>query len=461
VSDGPVLLLRNARIVHADGEIVPGGLVARDGVIDALFAGDPPDGIAFDEVIDAGGRPVLPGVIDPHVQLYPADDYAHYATETRSAALGGVTTILKMHRDLDGYDEPGFAAEIAGAERRAHIDFAFHLALMTEAQILAIPHYAEAFATSSFKLFMAYKGEEGFRIGIQGVDDGLLLEAFRGVAAVGGVALVHCENQDLAARALAIERADGGDDLRAFERSRPWVVEAEAVRRAAFLAETAGCPLYVVHVTSRRSLAYLATAKREGARVFIETEPHYLTETADSPAGVLAKVIPPIREQADADALWTALADGTLDSIGSDHVAAMRARKQGGVWDAQLAFPGIATILPVLLSEGVNRRGLPLGRVASVTSRGPARIFGLHTKGALRPGRDADFVVVDLDLERRVDAAALGSTSDFSIYEGRTLRGWPVLTVSRGRVVMRDGEFCGEEGWGRFLRRPVRAREPV
>ena len=453
------LQLQNARLVYADGAIVEGGLVCRGGRIESVFAGDAPPVPADVEVIDAERRFVLPGVIDPHVQLYAAPDYEHYATETRSAALGGVTTIVKMHRDLDGYPQEDVAAEIEGASRRAHVDFSFHVAVMTEAQVEQIESYAADFAITSFKFFMAYRGEEGYRIGIQGVDDGVLLEGFRAVSRAGGVALVHCENQDLADRALAAVRAGGGDGLRAFEASRPWIVEADAVRRAAFLADVADCPLYVVHVTSRQSLEFLAAHKRRGGKAWIETEPHYLTETYDSSAGALAKVIPPIRGQKDADALWFALGRGEVDAIGSDHVAATRERKQGTIWDAQLAFPGIATILPVLLSEGVHRRGLSLSRVAAVTSTNAARIFGFESKGNLIPGKDADFVVVDLDLEREVEAAMLGSAADFSIYEGRTLRGWPVATVCRGAVVARDGELVGDEGWGTFLAR--RARVPV
>ena len=431
--------------------------MARDGVISEVFTDAPTADVAGAEVIDAGGRHVLPGVIDPHVQLYPQPEWAHYATETGSAALGGVTTIVKMHRDLEGYPEGEFQAEIDGAESRAHVDFAFHLAVMTDAQIAAIPEYAEFFGLTSFKLFTAYKGEEGMKIGIQGVDDGQLLDAFVAIAGVGGLALVHCENQDLAARMLARVLAEGRADLRAFADSRPWIVEAEAIARAATLAEAAGCPLYVVHVTSRQGLAELVRRRATGQRVFIETEPHYLTETADSPAGNLAKVLPPIRDLADAEALWQAMAEGVVDTIGSDHVAATRARKEGSIWDAQLAFPGIATILPVLLSEGVHRRGLPLARLVALTSTNPARILGLPGKGALLPGLDADFVVVDLDLERVVDAGMLGSASDFSIWEGRALRGWPTLTVCRGVVVMRDGVVTAPEGHGRYLRRVSRA----
>lgn len=418
--------------------------------------GEPGSSDAFDDdavEIDAGGRHALPGAIDPHVQLHHRPGFAEYASETRSAALGGVTTILKMHRDLDGYDGEEFWAGVSRAEERAYVDFAFHLALMSERQVAGVAEYARTLKLTSFKMFMAYKGEEGDAIGIQGIDDGLLLDAFRSIAAVGGVALVHCENQDLAVRALNEARSEGGDDLAAFGASRPPLIEAEAVQRACFLARAAGTKLYVVHVTCAAALAAALRARRGGQRLFIETEPHYLTETHDSPAGPLAKVIPPIRSDADRAAMWGALSDGGLDTIGSDHVAHPRADKVGSVWAAKLGFPGIATILPVLLSEAVNGRGISLGRVVSLTSTRPAEIFGLSRKGRLLPGMDADFVVIDLDLERTVDARDLGSNSDFSIYEGRALRGWPVLTVSRGTVVMQDGQVVGEEGHGRYLRR--------
>jgi dihydroorotase-like cyclic amidohydrolase len=327
---------------------------------------------------------------------------------------------------------------------------------MTDDQIAAIPRYADELAIRSFKFFTAYKGEEGAPLGISGVDDGQLFEALTHVARCSGTALVHSENQELAARAARDVHAAGGEGLAGFEASRPPIVELEAIRRVAFLAARVGCPLYVVHVTSQEGIQFVASARRNGQAIFAETEPHYLTETLDSPIGNLGKVIPPIRRAADRDALWAALQTGGVDSIGSDHVSAMRERKQGSVWDAQLAFPGIATILPVLLSEGVNAGRIPLSRTVAVTSTNPARIFGLEHKGQLLPGRDADFVVVDLDVERTVDADMLGSSSDFSIYEGRTLRGWPVLTVSRGEVVVRDGEVVGSEGHGRFVRRGAR-----
>ena len=459
-SEGGSLRLHNARLVHADGRVIAGGLDIERGRIVRVFAGA--SGAGADPAvaqIDAGGRFVLPGLIDPHVQLYPRPQRAEYATETRSAALGGVTTIVKMHRDLAGYDPGAFWSEVADAEAVACVDFAYHLALMTEEQVRRAAEYAAAFELSSFKLFTAYKGEEGAAIGIQGIDDGLLLDALRRIAGLGGVALVHCENQELAAAALREVRGRGEDGLAAFAASRPPLVEAEAVARVCTLAAHAGAALYVVHVTCRDALEAALRARAAGCRVFVETEPHYLTDTEHSPAGALAKVIPPLRSDADRDALWEALAAGRIDTIGSDHVAHERATKAGSIWDARLGFPGIATILPVLLSEAVAARGVSLPRIAALTSTRAAEIFGLHRKGRLAPGMDGDFVIVDLDLEREVDAAMLGSSSDFSIYEGRTLRGWPVLTVSRGVVVMRDGEAVGRQGHGRYVRRRSSTKE--
>ncbi|MFQ5426597.1 MAG: dihydroorotase family protein [Gaiellales bacterium] len=446
------LALTNARLVYADGALIEGGLIARDGSIVAVFAGDPPSAPAG-EVIDAGGRYVLPGAIDPHVQLYPLDDHAHYANETGSAAIGGVTTIIKMHRDLSGYPTDAFRNEIAGAERRAHIDFCFHLAVMTDDQIASIPSFAAEFELTSFKLFTAYKGEEGYQIGIQGVDDGQLLAAFRAIGRVGGVALVHCESQDIVNAAHRDVRASGRDGLRAFADARPPIAEVEAIARAVLLASEAGCRLYVVHVTSRQGLDALRASRRDGRDVYAETESHYLTDTFDTAPGNLAKVNPPIRSADDREALMAGLAAGEIDAVGSDHVAVTRAGKAGSVWDARLGFPGVATVLPALLSYGVNSGRLTLADVAGVTATRPASIFGLERKGQLVPGRDADFVVVDLEAERTVDAALLGSASDFSIYEGRSLKGWPTVTVSRGKVIARDGELVGSEGQGRYVRR--------
>ena len=451
------LVIRNGRFVYADGTIVAGDIHCVDGSIASVTASGAHSAAAGSQEIDAEGRHVLPGAIDPHVQFPPVGDFDHYATETGSAALGGVTTVLKMHRDLAGYDAAWFREELDGAERRSHIDFAFHLSLMDDDQIARAAEYAVEFDTMSFKLFIAYKGDEGRERGIGAVDDGQLLEAFEAIAQLGATALVHCENHDIATRRKQRVVSAGRDDLSAFHDSRPPIAEAEAVQRAALLARHAGCSLYVVHVSAKESLEYLINAKASGQEVFVETTPHYLVATCETSAGNLAKVAPPIRTLEHTEALWQGLAEGRIDTIGSDHVATSRASKQGTVWEAELGLPGVATILPLLLSEGVNQGRISLGQLVAATSTNSARIFGLGRKGALIPGNDADLVVVDLDLERDVSAEILGSAADQTIYEGQRLRGWPVLTVCRGEVVARDGELVGPEGHGRFIRRPIAA----
>jgi dihydropyrimidinase len=194
--------------------------------------------------------------------------------------------------------------------------------------------------------------------------------------------------------------------------------------------------------------------------VIAETCPQYLTHTSDMPIGSLGKVNPPLRSDRDREALWEAIADGLIDTIGSDHVPRRRERKTGSIWTASAGFPGTATILPLLLSEGHHKRKVPLTRIVEMCSTNPARAFGLHPrKGSLAPGADADLAIVDLSLERTASADLLGGHSDYSLYEDRVLRGWPVLTMVRGEIVMQDGKVVGPGGHGEYLRRAAAPKE--
>jgi dihydropyrimidinase len=188
-------------------------------------------------------------------------------------------------------------------------------------------------------------------------------------------------------------------------------------------------------------------------RIHVETCPHYLTHDENSPLGGIGKANPPFRTPDDVVAMWEGLADGSIDVVASDHVPRKRSTKEVGLWKASQGFPGTATILPVLLDEGYHRGRLKLERIASLLCAAPARIFNLPAKGALEPGRDADVTIVDLELVRRVEPAALGSWSDYSLYEGRSLRGWPVTALLRGTVIMDEGRISLAGGHGRYLRR--------
>jgi dihydropyrimidinase len=308
---------------------------------------------------------------------------------------------------------------------------------------------------SSFKFYMNFRGDEGAYLGVAGTDDGYLWELAQRVARHPRATLcVHTENIEIANRLQARLMAAGREGLEAWEASRPPVTEAENVNRAAFFGRRAGCPVYVVHMSSAAALEEVRLARAAGATVHAETCPHYLTHTLESPLGLIAKTNPPLRRREDVEALWRGLADGAIDVVGSDHVPRPRAAKAGTTWKASRGGPVLSMIVPVLLSEGVHRRGLSLARVAQLVALTPARLFNLYPrKGTLQVGSDADLTVVDPDLEREVTWAGLASFADYSIWEGQRLRGWPVLTISRGRVVARDGHFVGEPGWGRYLPR--------
>ena len=222
-----------------------------------------------------------------------------------------------------------------------------------------------------------------------------------------------------------------------------------------FAAET-GCSAYIVHTSTEDTLAEVRNFREQGGQVYIETCPHYLTHTYDSPVGTYGKQNPPLRGPDDVEALWEAIADGTVDTIGSDHAPRKGDRKQGSVWTASPGQPNMPVILPVLLSEGVQKRGLPLERVAEISSANVAQIFDLWPrKGSLQVGADADLAIVDLGLERTVTAAGLQGRADYSIYENQTLTGWPVLTMVRGQVVARDGQLIAKPGQGQYLHRTL------
>jgi dihydropyrimidinase len=240
----------------------------------------------------------------------------------------------------------------------------------------------------------------------------------------------------------------------AFVETRPAILEAEAVGRAIAMAQVAGCPLYIPHVSARLALDEIAAAKSHGFSVFGETCPQYLTLTNDDLAkrGPLLKIGPPLRTDEDRSALWRGLADGVLDCVASDH-----APKEKTIDDefstAPYGSPQLETMLPLLFDEGVVEDRLGLSRLVEVTSEAPARIFGLYPrKGALEVGSDADLVIVDPDASWTIERATQHSNAPYSAYEGRAIRGRPILTMRRGEVLVEGGEQKGRPGRGRFLR---------
>jgi dihydropyrimidinase len=434
------------------------------GIKDGKIAGllDPGDTVTSDEQIDAAGLAVFPGMIDPHMHIgFVGQPLTDVASETRSAAIGGVTSILNYVLKADDY-EPHYREFVDHIDRLAYVDMGIHLGIFTPEQIEDIPRYIEDYGVTSFKFFMSYKGEEGTKRGVGDVDDGLLLDLMNKLAGIPGtVANVHAENIEMIWRAEDRVRAAGTDGLSAHNDARPGMTEAAAMVTAAYVARATGCPLYLVHMSSKEAAEEVRRVLPEGGRIFVETTPHYLSLTIDSDCGLLAKVNPPVRTERDVEALWEAVKDGIVDTVGNDHSARFRSEKEGDVWCAGAAFPGVGTMLSILLHEGHHRRGVSLTKIAEISAYNSARIFNMAGKGSIEVGGDADLALVDVDLERVVSADYLQSRADFSPWEGLTLKGWAVRTIVRGRTVMLDGEIVGDEGFGRYLPRPVPATQPA
>jgi dihydropyrimidinase len=431
-------------------------IAIRDGRIAGLL--EPGEQADAEERIDASGLVIFPGLIDPHMHIgFVGLPLTDMASETRSAAIGGVTSIINYVLKADDYEEP-FSEFVDHIDRLAYVDMGIHFGIFSPEQVAAIPEYIERYGVSSFKFFMTYKGDEGTRRGVGTTDDGLLLELMTEVAKhPGAIANVHAENVEMVWRAEARVRAQGLDGLAAHHAARPGITEAAAMVTAGYIGRATGSPLYLVHTSSAEGAAVVARLRRGGNRhhVYVETTPHNLSLTVDSPCGLLAKVNPPVRTLADVEALWEAVAHGVVDSVGTDHAPRLRSEKAGNVWEAGAAFPGVGTMLAVLLTEGYHRRGVSLQRIAQISSWNTARIFNLPRKGTLALGADADLALVDLEREQTVSADYLQSRADFSPWENERLKGWAVRTLVRGQTVMHDGEIVGKEGFGTYLRRPL------
>ena len=448
------LFVKGARVVKPDA-VVECGLAIREGVIVAALA--PGETVDARRTIDAGGRYVLPGLLDTHLHLGTAAQSfdGDCASESRHAVTGGVTTLLPFVITRGSYVEvlPEMQKAVAAGSL---VDMVFHAIITREAQIEEIPRLAHEFGVRSFKTFMAYKGREISPSGIQGMSDDQIFSVFRQVAKIlGAIAIVHCENMEMIELHQQPFIAANRQDTAAWSDARPVFGELEAIRRMVAFAEAVGIELLIPHMGVGLGSEFLRQKAWGRGRVATETCPHYLLFDKDTDRGVMGKVNPPLRSVEHVEALWQRLADGTVDVLGSDHCPFTKAVKGTDLWSARAGITGgSAMILPVLLTEDVRRGRLGIQRVVELTSANAARLFGLYPrKGALEVGSDADLVIVDLDREVKVDLRTLNSVVDFSPYEGWVARGWADTTIAGGQVVYEKGEVVAERPRGRYLAR--------
>lgn len=445
------LIIRGGHIV-LDGQGLLQGDLAIDGGRIAALGASLPRGSAGEE-FDATGLHVLPGVIDTHTHWGYRGEFADDArTDSAAAALGGTTTAHVLHRVPPGE----FERLRATAASNSVIDFVLTPTVFNEATASLIPEAIEEWGCRAFKFYLAYKALPQAQPGDDWneLTDGLMVEALDVIARYEGtVAFVHAENAEIIAHDVHRAPASGDDGLGAWEAANPGVAEAEAIQRAGVLCERAGVPMFLVHLSGRDALDMLKRVRRDWAPTFAETCPHYLFHNVEeSPAAV--KFSPPVRFQADNAALWQAVADGTIDCIGSDNTTTCSPAKAGDIWSITRGGPGAGVLLPLLLSEGTNKGRLPIERVADVTSTKAAKVLGLHPrKGSICIGADADLALVDLGLRRTVRPELLGVGSDYTLYDDVTLQGWPVAVLSRGRFIARDFEILAEPGAGAHMGR--------
>ena len=427
----------------------------REGRIAAILA---PGEEASDvlETIDATGKVVFPGLIDAHLHFGFAEKPDEYASETASAAIGGMATVLSYFLNNEPYSDV-FEAELPDVETRSFIDFGFHFSTAKEVHLEEFERCVSEYGVTSFKYFMNFRGDAGRYLGLDGTDDGYMFDLLREAARHPRVVVVmHTENIELVNRFTRRVMAEGKDGLDALAEVKPDFTETESIVRAMMFAEHLGARIYIPHLSCRSGLREIIAYRQRFPHVYVETCPHYLTHTmeTDLPSSI-GKANPPLRRQDDVEALWEAVKDGVVDVIASDHVPRKKQTKSANIWKSSQGFPGTATLLPVLLSEGYHKRGLSLTRIAELCGSRPADIFNIGArKGRLDVGADADLTIVDLDRERTVRHEDLLSYSDYSPYDGWTLRGWPVLTMCRGTTVMRDGRIVGPRGHGTYLSRP-------
>ncbi len=448
------LVIRNGTLVTSR-HTFRADVACVDGKIERLL--EPGAPFAADEEIDASGRLVFAGFIDSHVHsrdpgLVHKEDFAH---STRAAAAGGVTTVCEMPNAIPPVTSASVFEERAAHHARvASVDFAlWGLALGTE-NLGEIHGMLEAGAVG-VKLFWGYAlnrrtkqlvynlADEPPDNLIPPPDTGGVFELCQEIARLGGVLAVHCEDRALLE---ASERALGGiRDYEGLLRARPDTAEAVSIAIAAELSRATGCRVHVVHMASARGAEIVRRSQAEGISLSAETCPQYLTltDTDYSSVGPMMKVYPPIRRAADQEALWQAIRDGAITSVGSDHAPHTVEEKAGDLATAPAGFPGVETLVPLLVSQMLAGRITP-ERLAWVLSEGTARLYGLHPrKGAIEPGADADFTLVDPEGSSVVDRARLHSKHPQTPWHGRRLRGAVNLAVLGGEVIMRDGEPVG------------------
>lgn len=406
--------------------------------------------------IDAGGKYVMPGCIDPHTHIgLFVDMDKDVKSETGAALAGGTTTILHCLFSKAPILET-YKNVKASFDKMARCDFGFYAALLYEGDVKSIDELSEK-GINSYKFLLAYKGKAAESIGLKDVniDNGYLYRGMENIKKNGGVPMIHAENTELI---FAIEdRFKNDNRLRTWADARPNIAEEIDLYVSCKIAEEVGSVLYQVHSSVGKAADIAREFRQRGNKVFLETCPHYFVtdfEGKNLKSPLLGKINPPIRSPKDREMVLAGLKKGEYDCIGTDTCNSMYKEKwaDGNIWNMILDFSSIEYMLPLVLSELVSKGQISLTDAVRLTSYNSAKIHGLYPqKGLMAAGSDADIVVVDLDKTKNIKAKEMHSWSDYSLYEGWNIKGWPVLTMLRGKVVVENDKIVTEPGSGKYF----------
>jgi len=449
------LIVKNGTVINAHGRFI-GDVLISDGKISALSDGPAEaEGIT---VIDASGKIVLPGMIDPHTHFglpmgdsVSADDFR---SGTVAALAGGVTTIIDFSTQENGRPiAEALEKRMDEAEGGCACDYSFHAGItdLDDTALLEIPALV-ARGIPSFKVFMAY-GSRGLKS-----SDAEIFRAMLTAGETGGLVMIHAENGDVVDYLTGRLEEEGRVDAAAHYDSRPAWVEEEAVRRAVTLAENASSPVYLVHTSVGRAVGIVREARGRGVDAILETCPHYLFLTRErfsTGEGSQYILSPALRDERDREALWRGILDGTVKTIGTDHCPFMKSEKQNLPFTrVPNGIGGVEVMFPLLASHGVMNGLIAWEELVAMASTRTAAIFGLSSrKGAIRPGLDADIIIFDPEPTWTLRADDMHSRSDFCPYEGFEMHGRVTHTILRGETVFENGEFIGRNDRGCFIGR--------
>ncbi len=453
-------LIRNGRIVTAVDDYRADVLI-EDEVVSLIGVDLGKYGVRADRVIDADGKLVIPGGIDPHTHMElpfggteASDDFF---TGTRAAAFGGTTTIIDFAVQYKGQTLTEAVDNWhQKAEGRTAIDYGFHL-ITTELEGERVPelHKLMDEGITSFKLFMAYPG-------VFLVDDATIFRAMSAAGERGGLICMHAENGVVINEIIKRALAQGRTAPKYHALTRPTIAEAEGVHRAIAIAEMAEAPVYIVHLSCADALHQVREARDRGLPAFAETCPQYLflsiDDYGDGWDGAKYVMTPPLRDKANQAELWKGLRTDDLQVISTDHCPfCMKEQKELGRDDFSKipnGAPGVEHRVPLIYNGGVVENRVSLNRFVELTSTAAAKMFGLFPKkGTIAVGSDADIVIFDPEKEQTISAETHHMNVDYSAYEGKTIKGVVEIVLSRGRVVIENNEYKGKAGDGKFLKR--------